>query len=52
MSVIFHELNHFKNAYDMKLGRTNKDVIRVIKETLLTIATQDNLAKNDATKSK
>ena len=52
MSVIFHELNHFKNAYDMKLGRTNKDVIRVIKETLLTIATQDNLAKKDATKSK
>lgn len=52
MSVIFHELNHFKNTYDMKLGRTNKDVIRVIKETLLTIATQDNLAKKDATKSK
>lgn len=52
MSVIFHELNHFKNTYDMKFGRTNKDVIRVIKETLLTIATQDNLAKKDATKSK
>lgn len=52
MSVIFHELNHFKNTYDMKLGRTNKDVIRVIKETLLSIATQDNLAKKDATKSK
>lgn len=52
MSVIFHELNHFKNTYDMKLGRTNKDVIRVIKETLLTIATQDNIAKKNATKSK
>ena len=50
MSVIFHELNHFKNTYDMKLGRTNKDVIRVIKETLLTIATQDNIAKKNATK--
>ena len=36
----------------MKLGRTNKDVIRVIKETLLTIATQDNIAKKNATKSK
>ena len=52
MSVIFHELNHFKNTYDMKLGIISKDIIRVIKESLLTIATQDNLAKKDAPKSK
>lgn len=36
MSVIFHELNHFKEKYDLLLGKINIDLARILKETLLT----------------
>ena len=35
MTTIFHELNHFKVLYDIKLGRITIDLIRCIKEQLL-----------------
>lgn len=35
MSTIFHELEHFKTKYDIKLGRVSVDLIRCIKERLL-----------------
>ena len=38
MTVIFHELNHFKSKYDIKLGIINSDIIRTIKEDLLRVA--------------
>ena len=41
MVHIFHELNHFKNKYDIKLGKINKDIIRSLKEDLLRIATEE-----------
>ena len=40
MIFIFHELDHFKNKYDIELGRINKDIIRSLKEQLLRIATK------------
>lgn len=41
MTVIFHELNHFKSKYDIKLGRVCNDIIRTIKEYLLRESGQD-----------
>ena len=41
MTTIFHELNHFKILYDIKLGRINKDLIRSLKEYLLRVDSQD-----------
>ena len=35
MTVLFHELNHFKIKYDILLGKVNNDLARVIKERLL-----------------
>lgn len=40
MITIFHELNHFKSKYDIRLGKVNNDIIRTIKEDLLRIANQ------------
>ena len=42
MTTIFHELNHFKSKYDIKLKRINKDLIRSVKERLLREAFQDS----------
>lgn len=42
MDAIFHELNHFKLKYDMRLGKINKDVIRNIKESLIRSSTAQN----------
>lgn len=39
--TIFHELNHFKSEYDIKLGKINNDIIRTIKEDLLRASSQD-----------
>lgn len=41
MITIFHELNHFKSKYDIRLGKVNNDIIRTIKEDLLRIANRD-----------
>ena len=38
MITIFHELNHFKSKYDIRLGKVNNDIIRTIKEDLLRVA--------------
>jgi len=45
MTIIFHELNHFKVLYDIKLGRINKDLIRSQKENLLSMASQKPVNK-------
>ena len=48
MTVIFHELNHFKSKYDIKLGIINSDIIRTIKEDLLRVANnKDSKLIND-----
>lgn len=48
MTVIFHELNHFKSKYDIKLGIINSDIIRTIKEDLLRVANnRDSKLIND-----
>lgn len=48
MTVIFHELNHFKSKYDIKLGIINSDIIRTIKEELLRVANnRDSKLIND-----
>ena len=41
MAIIFHELDHFKTKYDIKLGIISKDIIRSLKEQLLRIATKN-----------
>ena len=41
MTTIFHELNHFKSVYDIKLGIINKDVMRSLKEFLLRSSSHD-----------
>lgn len=45
MTTIFHELNHFKSEYDIKLGRINKDIIRSIKERILRDYCYDELTE-------
>ena len=34
--TIFHELNHFKIRYDIKLGKTDENITRILKENLLS----------------
>jgi len=36
LTVLFHELNHFKFKYDIKLGYFSEDLLRVIKEELIS----------------
>lgn len=36
LTVLFHELNHFKIKYDIKLGHFDESLIRVIKEELIS----------------
>lgn len=36
LTVLFHELNHFKLKYDIKLGYFDENLIRVIKEELIS----------------
>lgn len=35
LSVLFHELYHFKTNYDLKLGHINEDLVRIVKEDCL-----------------
>lgn len=51
MTTIFHELNHFKSVYDIKLGRVNNDVIRTIKEYLLRKIDRDPFNEKDTIKT-
>lgn len=41
MTTIFHELNHFKIKYELKLGKINQDLVRIVKEKLLRISNSD-----------
>ena len=36
LSVLFHELNHFKFKYDVKLGFFDESLVRIIKEDLIS----------------
>ena len=36
LAVLFHELNHFKMKYDIKLGFLDESLVRVIKEELIS----------------
>lgn len=36
ITTLFHELNHFKVKYDLKLGYINSDLIRILKERLIS----------------
>ncbi len=36
LAVLFHELNHFKIKYDVKLGYFDENLVRVIKEELIS----------------
>lgn len=38
MITIFHELNHFKIRYDLRLGKVNKKLERIAKEKLIDLA--------------
>ena len=49
--TIFHELNHFKSEYDIKLGKINSDIIRTIKEDLLRASSQDPFSEMKSIKS-
>lgn len=51
MTTIFHELNHFKTFYDIKLGKINNDLVRALKEYLLRISTCDPFNENKIIKS-
>lgn len=39
--VIFHELNHFKVKYDIRISEINDDIVRIIKEKLIRESSQD-----------
>ncbi len=39
--VIFHELNHFKVKYEIRIGEINEDIVRIIKEKLIRKSSQD-----------
>ena len=41
MITIFHELNHFKIKYELKSGKINQDLVRIVKEELLRISSSD-----------
>ena len=47
MTNIFHELNHFKINYELKLGKINQDLVRIAKEELLSISISDPWAKKE-----
>jgi hypothetical protein len=36
ITTLFHELNHFKVKYDLKLGYINIDLVRILKERLIS----------------
>lgn len=36
ITTLFHELNHFKIKYDLKLGYINIDLVRILKERLIS----------------
>jgi len=36
LSVVFHELNHFKFKYDINLGYLDENIVRIIKENLIS----------------
>lgn len=38
LTTIFHELNHFKIKYELKSGKINQDLVRIVKENLLRTA--------------
>lgn len=39
--AIFHELNHFKVKYDIRLSEINEDIVRIIKEKLIRESSRD-----------
>ena len=41
MTTIFHELNHFKIKYELRLGKINQDLVRIVKEQLLRKSSSD-----------
>lgn len=51
MITIFHELNHFKVLYDIKLGRINRDLIRSLKEDLLRVSICDPFSEQKTIKA-
>ncbi len=50
MTTIFHELNHFKINYELKLGKINQDLVRIAKEELLSISISDPLDEKNSIK--
>ena len=36
ITTLFHELNHFKVKYDLKMGYINLDLVRILKERLIS----------------
>lgn len=51
MTIIFHELNHFKVLYDIQLGRINKDLIRSLKDELLRVSSHDPFSEHKTIKA-
>lgn len=50
MTTIFHELNHFKIKYELKLGKINQDLVRIVKEKLLRTSSSDPFDEKDSIK--
>ena len=48
--ALFHELNHFKVKYDIRLSETNEDIVRIIKERLIRESSQDPFDEIDSSK--
>lgn len=51
MTTIFHELNHFKIKYELKLGKINQDLVRIVKEGLLRTSSSDPFDEKDSIKT-
>lgn len=49
--AILHELNHFKVQCDIKSGKINEDIVRIIKEKLIRKSTRDPFNEIDSIKS-
>lgn len=50
--AILHELNHFKVQCDIKSGKINEDIVRIIKEKLIRKSARDPFGEIDSIKSK
>lgn len=44
---ILHELNHFNINYSIMLGEVNEDLVRIIKERLIRLSSNDPLTPNE-----